>query len=172
MLTISVLGSVQIGNLSVRQWSCNVFYLQIEQHTAGCLECGKRTAQLLLSPQQREAIGRRHHLKFILGHYGSGKVIDSKYLESSYLYSPSHCQFFTNARHMVLLTLVQSNKPMTITFTYMTPPLIRFFIYGFSRQLNCWNLHNGRACIKSFLCHHSWRCSQKDGFFWNASAGT
>ena len=33
---------------------------------------------------------------------------------------------------------------------YMTPPLIRFFIYGFSRQLNCWNLHNGRACIKKF----------------------
>ena len=48
--------------------------LQIRNHTAGCVECGKRTAQLLLSPQQREAISRRHHLKFILGHYGSGKV--------------------------------------------------------------------------------------------------
>ena len=35
------------------------------------------TAHLLLSSQQREAIGRRHHLKFILGHYGSGKVIDA-----------------------------------------------------------------------------------------------
>ena len=44
------------------------------EHTAGCLECGKRTAQLLLTAQQREAISRRHHLKFILGHYGSGKV--------------------------------------------------------------------------------------------------
>ena len=34
-------------------------------------------AHFLLSSQQREAIGRRHHLKFILGHYGSGKVIDA-----------------------------------------------------------------------------------------------
>ena len=51
------------------------FSLQIQQHTAGCPECGKRTAQLLLSSQQREAISRRHHLKFILGHYGSGKVL-------------------------------------------------------------------------------------------------
>ena len=47
---------------------------QIQQHTAGCLLCGKRTARLLLSTQQRRAISRRHHLKFILGHYGSGKV--------------------------------------------------------------------------------------------------
>ena len=27
-----------------------------------------------LTVQQREAISRRHHLKFITGHYGSGKV--------------------------------------------------------------------------------------------------
>ena len=27
-----------------------------------------------LTQQQREAISRRHHLKFITGHYGSGKV--------------------------------------------------------------------------------------------------
>ena len=47
---------------------------QIQKHTAGCLKCGKRTAHLLLSLKQREAISRRHHLKFILGHYGSGKV--------------------------------------------------------------------------------------------------
>ena len=54
----------------------NLFvFFQIQQHTAGCPECGKRTAQLLLSPQQREAISRRHHLKFIIGHYGSGKVL-------------------------------------------------------------------------------------------------
>ena len=30
--------------------------------------------ELPLTLQQREAIGRRHHLKFITGHYGSGKV--------------------------------------------------------------------------------------------------
>ena len=30
-----------------------------------------------LTLQQREAISRRHHLKFITGHYGSGKVIVS-----------------------------------------------------------------------------------------------
>merc|ERR1719264_579356 len=50
------------------------FKSKIQQHTAGCLTCGRRAAQLLLSPQQREAIGRRHHLKFITGHYGSGKT--------------------------------------------------------------------------------------------------
>ena len=55
------------------------FFLQIQQHTAECLECGKRTAQLLLTPQQRDAIGRRHHLKFITGHYGSGKVSHCNY---------------------------------------------------------------------------------------------
>ena len=30
--------------------------------------------ELPLTLQQREAINRRHHLKFITGHYGSGKV--------------------------------------------------------------------------------------------------
>ena len=29
---------------------------------------------IILSVQQREAVSRRHHLKFITGHYGSGKV--------------------------------------------------------------------------------------------------
>ena len=33
--------------------------------------------ELFLTPQQREAISRRHHLKFITGHYGSGKVTAS-----------------------------------------------------------------------------------------------
>ena len=30
--------------------------------------------ELSLTMQQKEAISRRHHLKFITGHYGSGKV--------------------------------------------------------------------------------------------------
>ena len=30
--------------------------------------------EVLFTLQQREAISRRHHLKFITGHYGSGKV--------------------------------------------------------------------------------------------------
>ena len=47
---------------------------QIREHTAVCPACGARTAHLLLSAQQRRAISRRHHLKFITGHYGSGKV--------------------------------------------------------------------------------------------------
>jgi len=42
------------------------FKRKIQHHTARCLECGKRTAQLLLSPKHREAISRRHHLKVIL----------------------------------------------------------------------------------------------------------
>ena len=53
---------------------------QIQKHTAGCLKCGRRTAHLLLSLKQREAISRHHHLKFILGHYGSGKVPNHLFL--------------------------------------------------------------------------------------------
>ena len=48
--------------------------IQIQAHIAGCSKCGSRTAHLFLSTQQREAISRQHHLKFIIGHYGSGKV--------------------------------------------------------------------------------------------------
>ena len=33
-----------------------------------------QSEELPLTLQQREAISRRHHLKFITGHYGSGKV--------------------------------------------------------------------------------------------------
>ena len=33
--------------------------------------------ELTLTLQQREAISRRHHFKFITGHYGSGKVTGS-----------------------------------------------------------------------------------------------
>ena len=56
---------------------------------AGNLQDGdlETAVELLLSPQQREAIGSRHPLKFILGHYGSGKVIDCKYLDRLYLFS-------------------------------------------------------------------------------------
>ena len=38
-----------------------------------------------LTLQQREAISRRHHLKFITGHYGSGKVIIKLETTTSYL---------------------------------------------------------------------------------------
>ena len=52
----------------------NTYLLQIRAHCTKCLQCASRSVHLILDPAQREAISRRHHLKFIQGHYGTGKV--------------------------------------------------------------------------------------------------
>ena len=63
---------VSVNKYVTKVWV--TIFSQIHRHTAGCAECGKRTAHILLSRQQRQAISGHHHLKFITGHYGSGKV--------------------------------------------------------------------------------------------------
>jgi len=52
---------------------------QIQDYVANCAKCGSRTAQLLLSPQQRDALGRRHPLKFVYGKHGTGKVVRAQF---------------------------------------------------------------------------------------------
>ena len=60
-------------NERVESFFCaSTFDLHSVNHTA--LDNFDESDQLLLSVQQREAISRRHPFKFIIGHYGSGKV--------------------------------------------------------------------------------------------------
>ena len=64
----------QVGQGFITILIVNLAFPQVREYIAKCTECGARTAQLLLSKQQRDALGRQHPFKFIYGKHGSGKV--------------------------------------------------------------------------------------------------
>ena len=63
--------------LTMQQREANTELLPLKQQSLGVkaeTEASDTLEEVPLTVQQREAINRRHPLKFITGHYGSGKV--------------------------------------------------------------------------------------------------
>ena len=71
ILDKSELPPLKLRSLGVRAEGLSIASLSPLQSDYHFLD---RIEELPLTLQQKEAISRRHHLKFITGHYGSGKV--------------------------------------------------------------------------------------------------
>ena len=56
---------------------CNhilILFVQVKDYISSCLQCNSRTAQHILSTEQRQAMSGHHPLTLIKGQLGTGKV--------------------------------------------------------------------------------------------------